>query len=457
MADFQHSVLIVDDEPYVRETLQTLLSDYGYATESAEDGVAALNILQQKTFDLLLLDVMMPRVDGMEVLRFVKEHFIDSQVIMLTAVNDIAIAVESMQLGAYSYLTKPYSTKELVTIIGRALERKRLLRENKALKKVLARYEGGDAIVGRSPKMMDVLSMAARVAPTDSVVLIQGPSGTGKELIAHFLHKNSARKEAPFTALNCASLPETLLESELFGHEKGAFTDAVAAKQGLVEITSGGTLFLDEIGEISPAIQPKLLRFLETGEFRRLGGNKNLHADVRIISATNKDLRAEVGEGRFREDLLYRLNIITLQIPPLRDRTEDIPLLVEYFIKKHAVGVKDLRMEDSALSLLMKYEWPGNIRELENVVERASILSKDAVIRPEDLALPIGPGRATTESAQSVTPAPGDLITLKELERNHIARVLKSVEWNKNIAAKILGISLKTLYTKIASYRLKES
>jgi DNA-binding NtrC family response regulator len=294
------------------------------------------------------------------------------------------------------------------------------------------------------------------VAPTDSSVLIQGPSGTGKELIASFLHKNSLRKDHPFVALNCASIPETLIESELFGHEKGAFTDAIAMKQGLVEIANGGTLFLDEVGEISLMMQPKLLRFLQTGEYRRVGGNKNFHADVRIISATNKDLRTEVAAGRFREDLLYRLNVITLHLPPLRDRKEDILLLVDYFLKKRIKGKDAIRIDPKALELLTKYDWPGNIRELENVIERAAILCRNNLIRVDDLALPIGMRPVSSQTAGGSDGAPllGSPVSLREIEKVHIDGVLKTVNWNKNMAAKILGISLKTLYTKIQQYNL---
>ena len=398
----------------------------------------------------------MPRVDGIEVLRFIKDHYLDTQVIMLTGVSDIRTAVECMQLGAFHYITKPYAIDELLTIIARALERKQLLLQNKAMRTELERHALSSQIVSQSKAFLDVLGLAARIAPTDSTVLIQGASGTGKELIANFLHTNSSRKSLPMLALNCSSMPDSLIESEIFGHEKGSFTDATTSKQGLVEIANGGTLFLDEVGEISLMVQPKLLRFLQTGEYRRVGGNKNLNSDARIISATNKDLLQEVASGRFREDLLYRLNVITLHLPALRERKEDIPVLVGHFLKKHARMKGSKRVDEKALELLMKYDWPGNVRELENVIERAAILSRDEVIHMDDLALPIGTHSLIEPLAQAEpgNPRLGSAVAMVEIEKAHIDGVLKSVSWNKNIAAKILGISLKTLYTKIQQYDL---
>ncbi|MDP2883857.1 MAG: sigma-54 dependent transcriptional regulator [Ignavibacteria bacterium] len=450
------SVLAVDDEVPLLQALSGVLEQEGYHVQTAQDGVTAINCIQSVPFDIVLLDVKMPRVDGIEVLRFIKDHYLDTQVIMLTGVSDIRTAVECLQLGAFHYITKPYSVDELLTIIGRALERKQLLLQNKVMRTELDRHALSSQIVSQSKAFLDVLNLAARIAPTDSTILIQGASGTGKELIANFLHTNSSRKSLPMMALNCSSMPDSLIESEIFGHEKGSFTDATTSKQGLVEIAKGGTLFLDEVGEISLMVQPKLLRFLQTGEYRRVGGNKNLNSDARIISATNKDLLQEVAAGRFREDLLYRLNVITLHLPALRERKEDIPVLVGHFLKKHARMKGSKRVDEKALELLMNYDWPGNVRELENVIERAAILSRDEVIRMDDLALPIGP-RSLTEpldQAQPGTPRLGSAVAMVEIEKAHIDGVLKSVSWNKNIAAKILGISLKTLYTKIQQYDL---
>lgn len=450
------SILAVDDEDIVLDLLRTILVEEGYRVQTAKDGVAAINILQHQVFDLVLLDVKMPRVDGVEVLKFVKEHYFDTHVLMLTAVDDVRLAVECMKLGAYHYLTKPYSADDLLAIINRAVERKRLLLENRVLKSELARRGLSTQIVGNSKSMLDVLNLSMRVAPTDSTVLIQGSSGTGKELIATFLHQNSPRKDHPFVALNCASIPESLIESELFGHEKGAFTDAIATRQGLVEIANNGTLFLDEVAELSLMIQPKLLRFLQTGEYRRVGGNKISKANVRLISATNKDLRTQVATGQFREDLLYRLNVITLSLPTLRERKDDIPVLVDYFLKTRLRGKEPIRIDQRALDHLMKYDWPGNVRELENVIERAAILSLDNMICEDDLPLPLS-ARMTVPS-QNVPSTSGtqlgSAVSMREIEKSHIHGVLKSVNWNKNTAAKILGISLKTLYTKIQQYNL---
>ena len=450
------SILVVDDEETFLQLVKALLSNEGYKVEVAKDGVLAINALQQQIFDLVLLDIKLPRVDGMEVLKYIHDHSFDTQVIMLTGLHDVKIAVECMQLGAYSYITKPFVENELLAVIEHAIERKQLSIENKVLKSELARHTSAGNIIGESRPMLELLNIAAKVAPTDSPVLIQGASGTGKELVANFLHKNSSRKDQQFVALSCASIPENLLESELFGHEKGAFTDAHAMKQGIVEIANGGTLFLDEIGEISLMIQPKLLRFLQTGEYRRVGNNKNFKSDVRVISATNKNLHEETGIGKFREDLLYRINVITLSIPSLRERPEDIPLLVDYFLKNCVRPRELIMIEPKALELLMKYDWPGNVRELENVIERASILCKENLICVEDIALPIG--KRTGFIKESAGAASGLLIgsavSVHEIEKVHIAGVLKTVGWNKNTAAQILGISLKTLYTKIQQYNL---
>ena len=401
----------------------------------------------------------MPRVDGVEVLRYVKEQHLDTEVIMLTAVQEVKTAVECMKLGAYYYITKPYVVEDLLTLIGRALDWKRMVVHNKALKRQLAYGQSTSKMIGKSRCFVEMLDLALRAAPTDAAVLLQGASGTGKELVAEFLHSNSPRKEQPFLAVNCSSIPETLLESELFGHEKGAFTDASSMKQGLVEMANGGTLFLDEIGDMALTVQPKLLRFLQTGEYRRVGGNKNLRSDVRVVSASNKDLRQATASGRFREDLLYRINVVTVQLPSLRDRKDDIPLLVEYFLKGHAGQGEPKRVDVKALELLMKYEWPGNIRELENVVERAAILSQDNMICVDDLALPLAPRSLVNVGAESTRGGVlvGSAMSLDEIEVAHVKGVLQSVGWNKKTAAEILGLSVKTLYSKIQAFGLAEA
>ena len=335
-----------------------------------QGGAESINVLQSEQIDLVLLDVNMPRINGIEVLKNIKNSFYDCQVIMLTGMDDVHTAVECIKLGAYDYLLKPCSGVELLATVERALERKRLLLQNKALKTELARRAASSKIMSQNPAILEVLRLAMKVAPTDATVLVQGESGTGKELIANYIHDNSLRKEQPFVVLNCASMQETLLESELFGHEKGAFTDASKEKQGLVEIANGGTLFLDEIGEISQIIQPKLLRFAQSGEYRRVGGTKILKSDVRILSATNKNLSEEVKKGQFREDLLYRINVITLELPPLRKRIEDIPYLIDNFIKKRFGEINEWEISEDALKLLVNMigqEMFGNLRMLWNV------------------------------------------------------------------------------------------
>ncbi|MGA9405819.1 MAG: sigma-54 dependent transcriptional regulator [Bacteroidota bacterium] len=444
------SILVVDDEKGFRDMLTAILGPEGYSIATAGNGVEAINAVQNSFFDLVLLDVKMPNVDGMEVLHFIKDNYVDTQVIMLTGVDDVRIAVECMKLGAFHYLTKPYSADELIALIARALERRQLLIENKVMKSELARLASSSSLVGQSPAFISALELASKVAPTDSTVLIEGASGTGKELFANFLFKNSPRSEKPFVALNCASIPDTLIESELFGHEKGAFTDAHAMRQGLVELANGGTLFLDEIGEISTVFQPKLLRFIQTGEFRRVGGNKTTKSDVRIISATNRHLIDEVKEGRFREDLLYRINVITLTIPSLRDRREDISLLANEIVAHKLKTRVPKKLHQDAVRALLEYQWPGNVRELENVLERAAILSTDEYIRIKDLVLPRG------VSTEAVSGKIASAVSMKELEREHISGILHQTGWDKNLAAKILGISLKTLYTKIQQYNISK-
>ena len=446
-------ILIVDDEETYRFMLATLLEAEGFVPTSAGDGIQAMNAVQKQAFDIVLLDIKMPKVDGIEVLKFIKENFPDTEVIMLTGVGDVKIAVECMKSGAYDFLTKPYSSDELLATIERALDRRKLKRENILMKSELSRLVGSTDIIGQSKPLQKVLNVAAKVAATESTVLIQGPSGTGKELVANFIYKNSERKDGPFVAVNCASIPDTLIESELFGHEKGAFTDARAMKQGLVELANTGTLFLDEIGDVSPAIQPKLLRFIQSGEYRRVGGTQVLNSDVRILSATNKDLQEEVRAGRFREDLLYRINVITIDLPSLKERAEDIPYLVENFLNHKLRSKTQKKINPKALEILTKYEWPGNVRELENVIERAAILCKDDMILPEDLSLPLrATAMASTLGADGLV---GSLVPMKDVEHKHIEGVLRALDGNKSEAAKTLGISLKTLYTKIQLYQIK--
>lgn len=451
MTKNQFSVLVVDDEEAIRYMLSSLMRGSGYSVETATDGVNAINALQTKIFHVVLCDLRMPKVDGVEVLKFVKANFPSIEVVMLTGVGDIKIAVECMKLGAYDFIAKPSSTDELLSVIDRALERRRLVIENVVLKNQLEQLQGPFHMVGESVAFRKVLELAAKVAPTESTVLIQGPSGTGKELIAQYIYQRSERSNEPFVTLNCASIPETLLESELFGYEKGAFTDAHASKPGIVEIANKGTLFLDEIGDISPVIQPKILRFIQSGEFRRVGGNTVLKSDCRILSATNKNLKEEVVAGRFREDLLYRLNVITIDLPPLRQRKEDIPLLVSSFLNAKMKTKVKKGISPKAMEALMNYDWPGNIRELENVIERAAILCQDNMIEPHDFSLS-GSAIAHPDASGNVI---GTALPMKEIERMHIEGVLRSFRGSKTEAAKVLGISLKTLYTKIQQFQIK--
>ncbi len=446
-------ILIADDEEEFRFMLEYFLETGGYEIELASDGVQAINMLQSKAYDIALLDIKMPKVDGVDVLKFIKENLPNIDVVMLTGVGDIRIAIDCMKAGAYEFLTKPYSATELHRTIKKIIEKQTLLRENQLIKAELLRIAGSTEIIGNSPNFKKVLDISLKIAPTESTVLIQGASGTGKELVASFIYKNSNRADKPFVALNCASIPDTLIESELFGHERGAFTDARSMKQGLVELAGNGTLFLDEIGDISPLIQPKLLRFIQSGEFRRVGGNVVLKSDVRIISATNKNLVEEVKQGKFREDLLYRLNVITIEMPTLKERKDDIPRLVEFFLTKKLKMKSRKQVSHAAMDVLLKYDWPGNVRELENMIERAAILSRDDLIQPSDLSLPLRSTNLLQNLEQSRLI--GSHIPIKDLEKTHIEGVLKSLQNNKAEAAKILGISLKTLYTKIQQYQIK--
>jgi DNA-binding NtrC family response regulator len=447
-------ILLVDDEQMFHTPVVLALTPEGYEIDVLDDGVKAMNVLQKIHYDLILLDINMPRVGGMEILHFVKEHYPTTEVIMFTGVHDVKIAVECMRNGAFHYITKPFAPDELITTVARAIERRNLVIQNTLMQARLERVAGNYSIIGTSPAITRVLKTAMQIAPSESTILIQGATGTGKELVAHFIHMNSNRSKQQFVPLNCASIPDTLFESELFGHEKGAFTDAKGQKIGLVEIANNGTLFLDEIGDISPLVQPKLLRFIQTGEFRRVGGTVPLNANVRLISASNKDLMHEVKEGRFREDLLYRLNVITLQLPPLKERKEDIPLLIEHFLKERFQLPVQKNVSDEAMELLMNYEWAGNIRELENVMERAALLSSGKIIQAKDLLLPSNISSRSPQNGEAHNPV-GTPISLSELDRLHIEAVLKNMGWNKNEAAKILDISLKTLYTKIATYQIK--
>ena len=441
----EFSALVVDDEKNVADLLKLQLAEVGFYVDVANDGAVGINKIQSRRYDVILLDLKMPRINGLEVLKFARENQPDAQVLILTGYGDIKTAVDSIKMGAFDFITKPYNFDELLVSVNNALKMRRLIVDNRVMKMQLG--EGKFELVGQSPALQNVVEVAMKVAPSDASVLITGPSGSGKELIAHLVHENSERAKEPFVALNCASIPDTLIESELFGHEKGAFTDAHTLKQGLAEIADGGTLFLDEVGDISYLVQPKLLRFIETGTFRRVGGTTEMSVNVRIVSATNKDLEHEVEEGKFREDLLYRLNVVHVEVPPLNQRREDIPLLVEHFMQKKQRTHRAKKISASALNLLLEYDWPGNIRELENVIERAAILAGGDEITVESIAL------SSKSKSTDLRKIPTRL-SLAELEKIHIENVLKANGFNRNKSAKALGISLKTLYLKIKHYEI---
>ncbi|MFQ5797368.1 MAG: sigma-54-dependent transcriptional regulator [Bacteroidota bacterium] len=455
----RYRILIADDEVSFTELLREELEDSElYDIDIAGDGVEAINYIHKTIYDVVLLDVQMPRVSGIEVLKFLQEHSPSTQVIILTNYSDVKTAIETIKLGAYDFIGKPYDVDQLQNSIERALERRQLFIDNSLMKDELARKRGSHELIGESPIFNNALESALKIAGTETAVLLQGASGTGKELIAHLIHERSTRREQPFVVVDCASIPDTLLESELFGHEKGSFTGAYGTKQGLVEVAHRGTLFLDEVGDISQTIQPKFLRFIETAEFRRVGGTNPLKVDIRIISATNKDLREEVKAGRFREDLLYRLNVVTIQLPLLRERKADIPLLVEHFLSNKIKGKVKKNISPEALRVLLDYEWPGNVRELEHVVEGAVILSAGDVIELKDLLL--NASLAAPVADQPVyrlgqgNDASGEL-TLDEMEKIHIEHVLRKNNGSRRKTAEILGISPKTLYLKLKKYEIK--
>jgi DNA-binding NtrC family response regulator len=437
-------VLVVDDEEPFRRLLKKELTRKGYAVEVSPDGSEALRLLHDKSFDVILLDVVMPGIDGISLMKKLNEDSGTPAIIVLTGKATVETAVEAMKNGAYDYLTKPYKLDELVIVIDRAYEFSRLSVKSKLLEQELVRKEAPFEFIGRSRQLRDIRVLIQKIAPTDSPVFIQGESGTGKELVANTVWHLSARKDAPFIALNCASLSENLIESEIFGHEKGAFTSAYQMKHGLVEVADKGTLFLDEIGEMPIGLQAKLLRFLDSGEFRRVGGNKTLSVDVRMIAATNKDLTGMIKTGTFREDLYYRLNVINLTIPALRERKEDIAELSRHFLKKYAKklskNITDFTPE--ALELLAGYHWPGNVRELENVVERAVILCESDYIGANDLSIPSSAAVAELGTNPS----------LEEMEKAYILRVLKEAGNNQSKASQLLGIDRKTLYLKLKKY-----
>jgi two-component system, NtrC family, response regulator AtoC len=446
------NILVVDDDEIVRESLCEWLREDGFHVETAEDGFKALEKVKERSWNIALVDLKMPKMDGLELMAKIKETHPDTQVIIITAYATVNTAVQAIKVGAYDYLVKPFNPEELSLLIKRLVESQNMIKEISHLRKELQKQYQFYDLISKSAKMQKVFDLAHTIAKSNSNILILGESGTGKELLARAIHNESLRAAGPFIPVSCVALTETLLESELFGHEKGAFTDAIAQKKGKFELAGGGTIFLDEIGDISPKLQLSLLRVLQEKEFTRVGGTKSIKVDIRIIAATNRDLKKAVDEGKFRDDLYYRLNVISIELPPLREHTEDIPLLVNHFIEKFNIemGGKVERISEEALELLMKYAWPGNVRELENVIERAMVITKGTLIQAEDLQL--SPQVMKEKGAVS----PSDDKTIKSIEKKHIEKILTENNWNIQKSAEQLGIDRVTLYNKIKKYKLKK-
>jgi DNA-binding NtrC family response regulator len=442
------SILVVDDEANARAALAELLKDEGYAVETAADGYKALGKLEENHPDLVLTDLKMPGMGGVELLEKIRALDEDIVVVVMTAFGAVDSAVDAMKKGAADYLSKPLNMTELSLVLAREMERRRLRREAGSLRARLAERYSFENIIGNAPVMQDIFKTVAQVATSRASVLITGESGTGKELIAAAIHQRSPRAKGPFVKLHCAALAETLLESELFGHERGSFTGAVGRREGRFQQAHGGTLFLDEIGEISPSVQVKLLRFLQEHEFERVGGNETVRVDVRVIAATNRDLKAEVARGKFREDLYYRLNVITVQMPALRERPSDIPALAAHFLRKYAAdNGKTLEgFSDDALERLCAYTWPGNVRELENAVERAVVLCNAARVTAAELPAHVLPTREPGGIR-----VPGS--TLDEIEHYAITRTLEATGGATSKAAEILGISVRKIQYKLHEYQ----
>ena len=438
-------ILVIDDEPILRESLQAWLERDNYSVEAVGSGQEGLQRIAQTPFDLVFLDLKLEDINGIQVLSRIKEDDPDAAVVMITAYGSVPSAVEAMKQGAEDYLLKPFEPEELGVLIEKIVSHKAREQDNLYLRAEQRERSRFESLIGQSEVMQEIFDFIEDIAPTESTVVITGETGTGKELAAKAIHARSHRCEGPFVAVNCGSLPEQLMESELFGYEQGAFTDAKQSKRGRLELAGSGTLFLDEVGEIGPRMQIDLLRVLQERAFTRLGGTRPIKADIRVIAASNRDLTRAVREGVFREDLYYRLNVISLEMPPLRKRKEDIPLLAEHFLSRFRQETKK-EMEHisrQALDLMMLYDWPGNIRELENAVERAVVVGKSKSIQPEDLPI----------SRDSEVLGRG---SLEEMEKAHILHVLKQNDWNISRSAKVLGIDRSTLYKKLRRYNLRQ-
>jgi len=452
-------IVVIDDEVNAAAALETLLREDGYEVSRAHDARAGLALLEQTDADVVLTDLRMPGMDGLELLSKIKEMRPETMVLLMTAYGTVKTAVRAMKMGAEDYLGKPIDVEELEVVLQKVLEKKRLLAEAKVLRERLTEKYDFDNLVGQSPEILSVFKTVRQVAPSASSVLLMGESGTGKELFAQAIHENSPRRSKPFIKVACAALPETLLESELFGHEKGSFTGAMYTRSGRFEMADGGTLFLDEIGDITPTVQVKLLRFLEEREFERVGGNRTFKVDVRIVAATHRDLQKKIAEGTFREDLYYRLNVIEIHIPSLRERTGDIPLLAHHFLTRYAqANRKDVRdFSDEVLALLLRHPWPGNVRELENAMERAVVLATEPVLqvaqfptlRRADAAAEAGPGPGEKKGMGGVA-IPGS--TLADIEKEAILRTLEAVGGSTSRAAELLQISARKIQYKLKEY-----
>jgi two-component system response regulator AtoC len=452
-------ILVVDDEENFRHILSVILKKERYEVETASNGEEALQRISNATFDQVLCDIRMPGMDGLDFLKEVRKTEADANVIMMSAYGTLDTAVEAMKLGAYDYISKPFKPDEIILTLKKAEERERLRKENELLRKEVKREYSFENIVSKNEKMQGIFDMIQKVAQYKSTILITGESGTGKEVVARALHYHSDRSQSPFMPVNCGAIPENLLESELFGHSKGAFTDAIRTKKGLFEEADGGTLFLDEIGELPPQLQVKLLRVLQDGEIRRVGEAKAIQIDVRIVAATVKDLVKEVNEGRFRDDLFYRLNVVPVHIPPLRERRDDIPLLVTHFMKKHSqsLGKNVAGIDPKALEVLINYKWFGNVRELENTIERAIVLADGENIELQNLPHDI----QNFEERVEVTSLSEEEYSIKRaskaLETTLIRRALKKTKGNHTHAARLLEISHRALLYKIKEYGIIES
>ncbi|MEN8148492.1 MAG: sigma-54 dependent transcriptional regulator [Planctomycetota bacterium] len=442
------SILVVDDEARIREFVTSELTRRGFAVEEAESGEEALDRTAQREFDVVLMDLRLPGMTGLEALRVIRQGEPAPEVIIITGHGAIDTAIEAIRLGAYHYVTKPFKLRELEIHIRKAGERAALERKSRRLSRLVLADDPEWTIVGDSPAVREILRLIEKMAPTDSTVLITGESGTGKELVARRLHHLSARREAPFVAVNCSTFQETLLETELFGHEKGAFTGAYEMREGLFEVADGGTLFLDEIAEMAPKLQVKVLRALQDGEIRRVGSDRPIRVDVRILAATNVDLDEAVAGGRFREDLFYRLNVLAVPVPPLRERPGDVEALVRHFLSTISVpGKGPFTITDRALDALARYGWPGNVRELKNTVERMKILSDGGEVDLDDVPREVL-GVESPDEIEATDPE----TPLADVERRHILNVLRHADNNRTRAARVLGISTRTLYNKLGEY-----